>query len=204
MAYTVYCHTNKINGKKYVGVTKQKLRLRWANGLGYRSQPRFFDAIKKHGWEEFTHEVLFTELTKEAGQKKEIELIAKWKLQDINFGYNAAAGGDGPTGYRFKRSESEKQWLSQINKGKKLSEITKKKLSEAHKGKKQSIEIIQNRVQKNKKSVVQMDLNGNEIQIFNSIKEAGEVLGLRDSTGISGCCKGKYKNSGGYKWRYVE
>ena len=34
--WTVYMHVNKINGKKYVGITSQKPEERWKNnGIGY-------------------------------------------------------------------------------------------------------------------------------------------------------------------------
>ena len=35
--YLVYIHTNNINNKKYVGLTKQKPQERWRHdGLGYK------------------------------------------------------------------------------------------------------------------------------------------------------------------------
>lgn len=37
-------------------------------------------------------------------------------------------------------------------------------------------------------------------KVFKSVKEAIEATG---ATGISECCKGKYKYSGGYHWRYA-
>lgn len=113
MAYTVYCHTNKINGKRYVGITSQKSETRWNNGKGYKPTSHFRNAIEKYGWEEFTHEILFTGLTKKEAEAKEIELIAKWKLQDHNFGYNSASGGGVNRGYRF--SEETKLKIAKVN-----------------------------------------------------------------------------------------
>ena len=48
--YYVYLHNNKINNKKYVGITKQKPENRWGlNGYNYRSSPYFYSAIQKYG-----------------------------------------------------------------------------------------------------------------------------------------------------------
>ena len=33
--YKVYVHINKVNGKRYYGVTCQKVNRRWKNGKGY-------------------------------------------------------------------------------------------------------------------------------------------------------------------------
>ena len=46
--YTVYMHKNKINGKVYIGITKQKPKYRWHNGEGYNHQV-FKRAIDKYG-----------------------------------------------------------------------------------------------------------------------------------------------------------
>lgn len=51
------------------------------------------------------------------------------------------------------------------------------------------------------KRVRQMDLNENLIKVFDSIKQAEEETGVWDS-GIINCCRGKYKQAGGFKWGY--
>ena len=55
----------------------------------------------------------------------------------------------------------------------------------------------------NSKRVVQMDLSGNEIKIWNSMEEAGKAIGICRS-GISECCSGKHRTAGGYRWKYAE
>ena len=90
--YTVYCHTNKINGKKYIGITSQKPEKRWGtNGRNYKGQ-KFHNAIEKYGWDNFEHELLFNNLTEQSAKDKEIELIRTYNTQ--RNGYNISSGGD--------------------------------------------------------------------------------------------------------------
>lgn len=53
-----------------------------------------------------------------------------------------------------------------------------------------------------KKKIHQFDLNGSFIKEYESVKQAGEELGI-DNTGISKCLKGHLKKSGGYIWKYA-
>lgn len=72
--FTIYCHTNTVNGKKYVGQTGSTLEKRWQQHLYEASLPRlrrlFLAAIHKYGPEVFAHEVLETVATESAAKLK--------------------------------------------------------------------------------------------------------------------------------------
>ena len=90
--YIVYKHTNKINGKCYIGITCRDIQDRWRDGKGYKRQKKFYNAILKYGWDSFSHEVLLDGLTREEACAAEIALI---KSHDsILNGYNVRYGGD--------------------------------------------------------------------------------------------------------------
>lgn len=50
--------------------------------------------------------------------------------------------------------------------------------------------------------VIQYDMNGNAIKIWDSIKEASEILNIKYQ-GISRCCRNIRRSSGGYIWTYA-
>lgn len=123
--YSVYKHTFP-NSKIYIGITSQKPYLRFDNGNGYKTNP-MKRAIKKYGWENVKHEILFENLTKEQAEQKEVELIKQFNSNNIKFGYNVAKGGHSNNGY--KHTERTKEKMSEWHKGKKFSKETKEKMS---------------------------------------------------------------------------
>lgn len=137
--YCIYKHTFP-NNKIYIGITAQNPARRWAKGHGYKKQPCIYHAINKYGWESIQHEILFTGLNKEEAEKKEIELIAKYKSNQKKYGYNVANGGNA-TGTvsketRIKISMTLKGRPKEKPpfKGKQHSIETKTKLSKLRKG----------------------------------------------------------------------
>ena len=95
--WCVYVHTNKINGKHYVGMTGRRPERRWGtNGIGYNNKcTHFYSAIQKYGWDNFDHEIIANNLTKEEAINFEKLLIEKLKSNQKEYGYNIASGGNG-------------------------------------------------------------------------------------------------------------
>ena len=56
---------------------------------------------------------------------------------------------------------------------------------------------------KNVRHIVQLDLDNNFIERWNSIIEASEATGIC-RTNIGECCRGNRKHTKGYKWKYEE
>lgn len=158
--YIVYMHTCP-NGKKYIGITSQSPERRWQKGKGYAygSNPYFYNAIEKYGWENIEHTILFRNLTKEEAEQKEIELIKEHKTSQREYGYNIDLGGSscGKHSEEYKRRMSNMQkeiWansperrvaLSEMRTGSHLSEESKEKIRKANIGKKYSKETIEKR-----------------------------------------------------------
>lgn len=124
--YSLYKHTTP-NGKIYIGITSQKPEDRWREGKGYYNT-LFYRAIKKYGWDNISHEILQTGLTKNEAEQKEIELIKAYKSNNREFGYNIENGGN----CKGTHSEETKRKISQSNKGRVFSEETKRKMRENH------------------------------------------------------------------------
>ena len=211
--YCVYCHTNKLNGKKYIGITCQAVERRWRNGLGYKKGP-FYRAIQKYGWDGFEHEILYTGLTEEQAKLKEVELITQYRTRNKHHGYNATDGGDGTSGY--KRSDAEREAMSASRKGRhagsrnpmygrtgeraphygtpisgETKALISEKLIEAHR---------QGRYSSQYRAVLAVK-GDNKIK-FDSIAEAAAAIGV-PATHITRVCKGKRKTAGGYEWQYA-
>lgn len=131
-SYCVYIHINKINNKKYVGITKTSPMKRWGkNGSAYtRDKTSIFGhAIEKYGWENFDHQIFTTGLDKECACALEIILIKILRAQDGRYGYNVQPGGQlGNTGIIFSEESRIKMRKAKI--GKKLSEEHKEHISE--------------------------------------------------------------------------
>lgn len=133
LPYIVYMHIAP-NGKRYIGITSQSLYSRCRKGTGYNNNPHFVNAIQKYGWDNFEHIIVANNLTQKEACELEIKLIAEYKSDQQDFGYNLSPGGE-LGNYGRPCTDEIKHKISQKNKGRRMSEETKKKISETQKRK---------------------------------------------------------------------
>jgi group I intron endonuclease len=220
--YSVYQHINVINNKKYIGITKQNIESRWGiNGVNYKNSPRFYNAILKYGWDNFLHEVIYTNLSKEDACKKEIELIKEYRTQEKEYGYNILEGGNHSSMPKEIReymskvmmgnqngkgkvcSEEKKKKISEAQKGKTLSEEHRRNISNAKKGKSHkpiSEEARKKIADKHKKKKVLCVTNNT---VYESIQECVRQLNI-EATSVCAVCKGKHKHHKNMIFQYLE
>lgn len=210
--WTIYCHVNKINGKRYIGLSKNP-RKRWGYaGNNYRNAHHriFAAAIEKYGWDNFEHVILDENIESlELANERERYWIAyfhTWIGDPECRGYNATIGGDGSKG-RIA-TEEEKEYRRKLRLGMKMPEEWKKHMSETRKGKKQNMtpkkrEALHKAclamVVARKKKVICVETG----IIYSSITEAAKLNNINLNT-LSACVNKRQKTAGGYHWMTLE
>jgi group I intron endonuclease len=199
----LYLHITP-SGKKYFGITSQKPKYRWNNGNGYKSNPHFWRAIEKYGWDNITHIILADDLIEEEADLFEKFLIAYYDSTDKNKGYNIASGGrryfhhSEETLRKIRENLPDRKGENNPWYGKHPSEETRKKMSENHadfKGKNSTLS----------KTVICITTG----EVFYGISEAGRMTGTTLQN-ISKVCKGKRNYAGKLpdgtplRWAYVK
>jgi group I intron endonuclease len=110
LAYLVYKHTSP-SGKAYIGLTRNYSARCTQHQHSKSGCVAFYNAIKKHGWDNFKHEILITDLSLDDANTWENLLIDEHKTMSPN-GYNLKTGGDKGVHCletRLKMSESGKK-----------------------------------------------------------------------------------------------
>jgi group I intron endonuclease len=223
----IYKVTNTKNGKIYIGQTREeKVETRWNDHRSGRGHaPLLKNSISKWGIDIFNFEVVH-DVPNEELNSREIEEISINNCISPN-GYNIKKGGDNHEVHedtRRKISEStrgEKHWNfgrkepsdvcrrkseslkgnKNPNFGKITPDSTKKLISLALSGENNKNFGKFGGLHNRSKKVEQLQ-NGTWV-FYSSIAEAAQQTNTsRD--GISKCCNGTIKYSGGYKWRWFQ
>lgn len=167
--WSVYKHTSP-SGKVYIGMTKD-IRQRWrGRGNGYKGGTGIWDAIQKYGWDNMTHEIIASGLTRQEAWDMETRLIEEYNAMDPEYGYNLTAGGH----YG------------------KLSPITVARLSASQMGHPVSDRVRTILSDYNKKRIICLETG----EIFESGRDAADKLGLCQ-TSILKATNGRQDTCGG-------
>ena len=229
--YKIYVHINKINGKRYIGQTKQSLSQRFRCGEGYKNSPKFYGAIKKYGWDGFEHILLFDKLTLEEANKKEEELIKIYDTTNDLCGYNIAYGGDNhdiseetikkilaAKQRQVDRYDKKGNYIDSFDNAKiagRVLNINPSGIYACCSGVRKSAgnfiwkyhdsesNVIEYKNILSKK-IVQIDrYTLAKINEFDSVTEAGEHTKI-NTNNIRLCCNKELKTAGNYIWRYAD
>lgn len=201
--YLIYSHTNKINGKRYIGLTShaENPNKRWRDGLAYLNNHHkvFAAAITKYGWNNFIHEILETNISSlaEANKREKfwIEYYHTYVGDPGCKGYNCTKGGDGVTG--IVPTDEYRNLRRKLKLGTKASVDTKRKMSIARKGKPQNMTSKKLEACK-KQQMLMVDILRKPVicvetgERWKSVTEAAEALGVAETT-VSAALNGRQK-----------
>lgn len=180
--YKVYKYSFP-DGKAYIGVTAFSLEYR--RDCGYGHNQKLKEAIRKYGWNGFTHEILYENLSREEAFEKEMLAIKELETNIEGKGYNVSVGGKAPY-LGLKHTDEFCKRMSEMNKGKVFSKETLVKMAQAQK----------------KKGVEACDESGKAIKRFRSLHEAASYIEGYPTNIARACNENKaYK---GMMWRYIE
>jgi group I intron endonuclease len=112
----IYKATNKINGKIYIGLTKNDLkeRIRTHKCAAKFDDTYFHKAILKYGIDGFVWEIIDTAKTLKELSLKEQYYIKQYNTINSNKGYNLTTGGE--IGYVFSQESKDKMSKAKKNK----------------------------------------------------------------------------------------
>ena len=113
---TIYKATNKITGKSYIGFDSNwpSRKERHQENAAYNREGKFYDSIRKHGWESFEWSILYQSLDNDYTLNiMEPHFIKEYDT--FNKGYNMTEGGEGCFG-----ATTNKIWINDGSKHQRL------------------------------------------------------------------------------------
>lgn len=190
----IYLRTNLINGKQYVGQTKDftKREYDWKCLKGFYSNQRLQEDREKYGLENWSVKIL-----EECDDSRMNELERFW-IGQLNTiapnGYNKNEGGVGG----FHQSEEFKQQVSQKTKGVPKSKEHKTKISKALKGRVPMAAVIAHAENSGQKTY-QYTLDDEFVAEYPNMREASRKTKIAFGS-IRECCNGGFYSKSRGKW----
>lgn len=228
--YIIYCYRNKINNKKYIGITKRSLKQRQINHVSEAYNKKcekyntpFKQAIRKYGIEGFELSVLEKVNTLDEANEREMFYIKKYNsycYAKNGWGYNATEGGEGVKRKIHQIVQLDKYNANLINVFDSISDAEKElnigHISECLYDKipsiggycwmfkdqydKMTIKELYDYIQIKNKRIVQLTKKMELIQIWDNIMDIERELKISNSAIVS-AYKGNRKTLKGFVWR---
>lgn len=170
----IYCITNQINGKQYVGKTSLTIQQRFMEHISDSQRSRYnkrplYDAFNKYGISNFIVEKLEEVKNDEEACIREQYWIKK--LGTFHNGYNVTYGGDGKRLYDYEQLAKSYQKHQSVKKVAEIFHCDEKPIRLACKE-----YGIQIQIAPNKKQIKRTDPLTNEIKIYESITDAARDI----------------------------
>ncbi len=226
MNFTVYCHTNLINGKSYIGWTSFSIEQRWRShcrSAKLNSKFVFHAAIRKYGIDNWSHTVLEVHQTRENAKLAEMRLIAEYRTHCGQFpvhGYNMTLGGDGFIGnVNVRRGFNHPLFgVPKIHSVDAIERIRKAASNPTEEARSKMRAAARNRppisdftkeklkrrnVKTHSKRIAKCSYEGDVLEIFDSVKSA--ALSMNKFHGnIASAARGNLKQAYGFQWKYID
>lgn len=207
--FTIYCHTNRRNGKAYVGWTSSTMEKRWrghiVDVLGTRrSTALFHKALRKWGTGDdvWQHEVIVEVATKEEALTAEKLWIAQRRTHaysDGHHGYNQTLGGEGVAGTRDTLETRKRKSESQRRRHRDQPLSFETRSQARKKCPPPGVQTRQRMSLAKQKPVAQCDMDGNVLKVWPSPKLVESSLKPQQ---VARAARND-KPYAGYRWRYV-
>lgn len=206
----IYKITNTVNGKIYIGQTRNRVQTRWTNHVTCAKNQThkdynipFHNAIRKYGRSAFQVDII-EECDNSLLNDRETYWIAQFQSNDKDKGYNLSFGGSGGSRY------SDTELLSLWNDGLSFEEIRKQigicrfVLSERLKVLGVTDQEIKDRgymVMRKKisREIHQYTIDGEYVASYPSVTVASKAI---DYSNVSFATKNPNYIAGGYRWSY--
>lgn len=215
---TIYCITNLINNKMYIGQTFRTWQERWKDHLeaaqDLNNQRPLYRAMRKYGIENFSLTIIENCPDKELNDREQYWINKKqtWIAEHPNKGYNLTSGGNNGTKYSYNyirllykngMTQSEiKEELQCDPLVIRQAILTDETITKAHKQEQHHIAAVKGQ-KRMMKQVQAIDPVTNKVyKIFNSISEASKFFNINHACISAAIRKGRPHKCKNYYWEY--
>ena len=214
--YIIYKAQNTITGQIYVGATSQGIEQRRLDHIYKSNQASatvFQEAIATFGIDAFTWNQIDTASNQNELAEKEIQYIQKYDSFQLGYNLNKGGGGFRKKVFQYELAKGNLVGIyDNLTTASKAINATKKSISnvclgidKTCKGFYWSYAYIDQyipQIDLRKKKVIQLSLEGNLLNTFDSASQASKITGVSKSC-VTRCCRGERTQSKGFLWRYI-